>query len=92
MSAMATAIAEAVEYDPVLEIAHPALNNLLKKARAAAHELHVHVRGCEHCLMGDDENERCQRVRKHAQDAHTEVLRYVDENYSPKDSRPLHAS
>lgn len=87
MRGMATAAV--LEHDPVLEIAHAELNRLLKVARAAAHELHVHVRGCEDCLIGEDEAERCQRFRRHAQDAHTAVLRYVDERYTPKDSAPL---
>ena len=91
MSVMSTAAAPMLEHEPVLEIAHPELNSLLKVSRAAAHELHVHVRGCEHCLYGDDENERCQRFRQHAQEAHTAVLRYVDEHYVPKDSGPLPA-
>ena len=71
----------------MMEIKHAELLLLTKKAIAAARQLHVHVRGCGHCLEGDDENQRCARARRHAQDALQAVLVHVDEEYTPNDPK-----
>lgn len=75
--------------DLIVEVRHPELLALAKKAIAAAHQLHVHVRGCERCMDGESESPRCYKVRQHAQDALQALLVHVDEQYTPNDSSPL---